>query len=119
MRIAAVFMLLVVARADLKTLHQPTATQGQGQLENDLIGTIGGGEVATMTAVRSETTVATASSMDAVSDWMREKRWGPSIRTLPPYYEDEAYLGALAKDLQLLTGSKSHCTTLTRRVLSS
>ncbi|MCM8557794.1 ferrochelatase [Sphingomicrobium sediminis] len=42
----------------------------------------------------------TASSLDALSDWLDKKRWGPAIRTLPPYFDDAAYIAALEKDLK-------------------
>lgn len=38
----------------------------------------------------------TASVMDAVGDWLGKTRWQPAIRTLPPYHDDPAYIGALA-----------------------
>ena len=40
-----------------------------------------------------------ASVMDAVCRTMGSLRWQPALRTLPPYYDDPAYIGALAKDL--------------------
>lgn len=42
----------------------------------------------------------TASSMDALGDWLGARRWQPAVRTLPPYYDDPAYIDALALDLQ-------------------
>ncbi|MCJ8190884.1 ferrochelatase [Sphingomicrobium aestuariivivum] len=41
----------------------------------------------------------TASSMDALSDWLGARRWQPAIRTLPPYFDHEAHVAALADDL--------------------
>ncbi|MCJ7421446.1 ferrochelatase [Sphingomicrobium astaxanthinifaciens] len=41
-----------------------------------------------------------ASSMDALSDWLAQRRWQPAIRTLPPYYDDPVHLDALAADLK-------------------
>jgi len=38
----------------------------------------------------------TASVMDAVSATLSKLRWQPAIRTLPPYYDDPSYIGALA-----------------------
>jgi ferrochelatase len=41
----------------------------------------------------------TATVVDAAADALRAMRWQPSLRTLPPYYDDPAYIGALAADL--------------------
>ena len=41
----------------------------------------------------------TATVVDKVNDWLRERRWQPAMRTMPPYHDDPAYIGALAKDL--------------------
>jgi len=41
----------------------------------------------------------TASAMDAVGDALKALRWQPAIRTLPPFYDDPAYVAALADDL--------------------
>jgi len=38
----------------------------------------------------------TASVMDAVGGALAGMRWQPAIRTLPPYYDDPAYIDALA-----------------------
>jgi ferrochelatase len=38
----------------------------------------------------------TASVMDAVGQWLGRIRRQPTIRTLPPYYDDPAYIDALA-----------------------
>lgn len=38
----------------------------------------------------------TASVMDAVGAALAGMRWQPAIRTLPPYHDDPAYIGALA-----------------------
>ena len=40
-----------------------------------------------------------ASVMDAVCKAISAMRWQPALRTLPPYYDDPAYIGALAQDL--------------------
>jgi ferrochelatase len=40
-----------------------------------------------------------ASVMDAVCKAMGQMRWQPALRTLPPYYDDPAYIDALASDL--------------------
>ena len=41
----------------------------------------------------------TATVVDKAADWMRERRWQTSLRTLPPYHDDPAYIEALANDL--------------------
>jgi ferrochelatase len=41
----------------------------------------------------------TATVIDRVGDALRAMRRQPSLRTLPPYYDDPAYIAALAKDL--------------------
>ncbi|EGD60042.1 ferrochelatase [Novosphingobium nitrogenifigens DSM 19370] len=41
----------------------------------------------------------TASSLDALSRWVLERRRLPALRTLPPYHDDPAYIGALHRDL--------------------
>jgi len=41
----------------------------------------------------------TATVVDKAADWLRDKRWQASLRTLPPYHDDPAYIDALAKDL--------------------
>ena len=40
-----------------------------------------------------------ASVMDALCRKLGEMRWQPALRTLPPYYDDPAYIAALADDL--------------------
>jgi ferrochelatase len=40
-----------------------------------------------------------ASVMDAVCRAIGAMRWQPTLRTLPPYYDDPAYIAALARDL--------------------
>ena len=40
-----------------------------------------------------------ASAADAVEAALVSLQWRPELRTLPPYYADPAYIGALAKDL--------------------
>jgi len=37
----------------------------------------------------------TASALDAVADWIKARRRLPALRTLPPYHDDPAYIGAL------------------------
>lgn len=41
----------------------------------------------------------TASVMDRLGEALAAMRWQPAIRTLPPYHDDEAYIGALATDV--------------------
>jgi ferrochelatase len=40
-----------------------------------------------------------ASSADKIEQALSDMRWRPELRTLSPYYGDEAYIAALAKDL--------------------
>ncbi len=42
----------------------------------------------------------TASVHDALFDAMRAMRWQPSLRILPPYYDDSLYIGALKAQLE-------------------
>lgn len=41
----------------------------------------------------------TASALDAVADWIKARRRLPALRTLPPYHDDPAFIGALHADL--------------------
>jgi ferrochelatase len=41
----------------------------------------------------------TASVMDSLGGALGAMRWQPAIRTLPPYYDDPTYIGALKADL--------------------
>jgi ferrochelatase len=41
----------------------------------------------------------TATVVDAAADALRSMRWQPTLRTLPPYYDDPAYIAALARDI--------------------
>lgn len=41
----------------------------------------------------------TATVVDAVADQLKAMRWQPSLRFLPPYYKDPAYIDALARDI--------------------
>ncbi|NTZ44033.1 ferrochelatase [Altererythrobacter sp. SALINAS58] len=41
----------------------------------------------------------TATVVDKAADTLRKLRWQPALRTLPPYYDDPAYIDALAQDL--------------------
>jgi ferrochelatase len=41
----------------------------------------------------------TATVVDKAADKLRTMRWQPALRTLPPYYDDPAYITALAGDL--------------------
>ncbi len=45
----------------------------------------------------SATTTATAN--DKAFDVLKEMNWQPSIRTLPPYFEEPAYIAALARSI--------------------
>jgi ferrochelatase len=42
----------------------------------------------------------TATVMDAVGESMSAMRWQPALRTLPPYYDDPAYIAALAQSVR-------------------
>lgn len=42
----------------------------------------------------------TASVHDAVFDALKDMRWQPALRTLPPYHDDPAYIDALAVNLK-------------------
>ncbi|WP_319529270.1 ferrochelatase [uncultured Cohaesibacter sp.] len=42
----------------------------------------------------------TATVNDVVFDVLQDMRWQPALRTLPPYYDDPAYIDALATSLQ-------------------
>ena len=41
----------------------------------------------------------TASAMDKLGDVLRAMRWQPALRTLPPYYDADAYIDALEADI--------------------
>lgn len=41
----------------------------------------------------------TATVVDKAADTLRTMRWQPTMRTLPPYHDDPAYIDALAADL--------------------
>jgi ferrochelatase len=41
----------------------------------------------------------TATVVDKAADKLKQMRWQASLRTLPPYHDDPAYIDALAKDL--------------------
>lgn len=41
----------------------------------------------------------TATAVDKAGDWLREQRWQPVMRTLPPYHDDPLHIDALAADL--------------------
>jgi protoporphyrin/coproporphyrin ferrochelatase len=41
----------------------------------------------------------TATVVDAAAEALKSMRWQPTLRTLPPYHDDPAYIAALAKDL--------------------
>ena len=42
----------------------------------------------------------TASVMDKVNDFMYKKRWQPTIRTVPPYYDNPIYINSLIKSIK-------------------
>ncbi len=42
----------------------------------------------------------TATVFDAMGDALKTVRWHPAIRTLPPYYDDPAYISALHGDIE-------------------
>ncbi len=46
----------------------------------------------------------TATANDAAFAALRTMRWQPAIRTLPPYYDDPAYIAALAASLETALG---------------
>ncbi len=41
-----------------------------------------------------------ATVIDKAAEALAEMRWQPAIRTLPPYYDDPAYINALASELE-------------------
>lgn len=41
----------------------------------------------------------TASALDAVADWIKDRRRVSALRTLPPYFDDPLMIGALHSDL--------------------
>ncbi len=43
---------------------------------------------------------STATALDAAYDGLRTLRWQPAIRTLPPYYDRPAYVGAIAGSIR-------------------
>lgn len=47
----------------------------------------------------------TATAADAAFAALAGMRWQPALRTLPPYYDDQAYIGALKADLERQLGS--------------
>jgi ferrochelatase len=42
----------------------------------------------------------TATALDKTFDALKAMRWQPAIRTVPPYYDEPSYIGALAKSLR-------------------
>lgn len=42
----------------------------------------------------------TATVIDAMGDALKATRWHPAMRTLPPYYDDPAYIDALRSDTE-------------------
>lgn len=47
----------------------------------------------------------TATAVDAAGETLKAMRWQPALRTLPPYHDDPAYIGALAADLGAQIGA--------------
>jgi protoporphyrin/coproporphyrin ferrochelatase len=47
----------------------------------------------------------TATVVDKAAEKLREMRWQPTLRTLPPYHDDPAYIAALAQDLGAQLGA--------------
>jgi ferrochelatase len=43
----------------------------------------------------------TATALDAASAALAKMRWQPAIRTLPPYHDDPAYIGALRQSIEV------------------
>jgi len=41
----------------------------------------------------------TGTAIDRLGDVLKERRWQPAIRTLPPYYDDPRHIAALSDDL--------------------
>lgn len=42
----------------------------------------------------------TATVVDKAAEQLKRMRWQPAVRTLPPYYDDPAYIEALARSLE-------------------
>lgn len=42
----------------------------------------------------------TATALDAAGDALKTMRWQPALRTLPPYYDDPTYIGALTESIR-------------------
>ena len=47
----------------------------------------------------------TASALDAVANWIKDRRRLPALRTLPPYFDDPLMITALHKDLAAQIGA--------------
>ncbi len=41
----------------------------------------------------------TATVIDKANGWMKEQRWQPTLRSLPPYHDDALYIDALEADI--------------------
>jgi protoporphyrin/coproporphyrin ferrochelatase len=41
----------------------------------------------------------TASAIDALGEALKEMRWQPALRTMPPYYDDPLHIAALCEDV--------------------
>ena len=42
----------------------------------------------------------TASVIDRVYEFLRKTRWQPTVRVVPPYYDDRIYIDALKKHVE-------------------
>ena len=42
----------------------------------------------------------TATVQDEVFKWMLKKRWQPSIRTIPPWYDNDNYIEAISNSIK-------------------
>ena len=43
----------------------------------------------------------TASVIDRVYEFLRKTRWQPTVRIVPPYYDDNIYIDALKKHIEI------------------
>ena len=64
----------------------------------------------------------TATVVDKAGEWLREQRWQPSLRTLPPYHDEPLYIDALAASISehiAITGVGFICLISLIKVLIS
>ncbi len=47
----------------------------------------------------------TATALDAAGAQLRQMRWQPALRTLPPYFDDPAHIAALSQDIARQLGA--------------